>query len=181
MRRKLSFRLKLFLNFTVIFAVFTALVLIFQFERERNFRRSNFEVTLDNIAELSYNYFRNEKYYQEKDYWMIDSLAAQFTDLDIRVTIISHEGNVVFDSEVENMVGMENHLDRPEVQEAIRNGRGSNIRESETTGFSYYYYVRAYPDYFVRAAAIYNVQVRDTLHVERLFIAFLALLFSRGQ
>jgi CHASE3 domain sensor protein len=31
MRRKLRFRQKLFLNFTIIFAVFTVLVLIFQF------------------------------------------------------------------------------------------------------------------------------------------------------
>jgi two-component system, OmpR family, phosphate regulon sensor histidine kinase PhoR len=177
MRRKLSFRLKLFLNFSIIFAVFTALVLILQFERERNFRRSTFEVTLDNIAELSYNYYRNEASYQEKGYWMIDSLTARFTDLDIRVTIISREGDVVFDSEVENVKDMENHLLRPEVQDAIRSGKGSNIRESETTGFSYYYYVRAYPDYFVRAAAIYDVQVQESLHVERVFFAFLALLF----
>ncbi len=177
MKRKLTLRQKLFLNFSLTFAVFTVLVLIFQFERERNFRRSNFEVTLDNIAQLSYSYFRNKDAYQEKGSWMIDSLTALGSDLDIRVTIISREGRVVFDSEVGDLTSMENHLNRPEVQEALEEGKGSNIRDSETTGHSYYYYVRTYPDYFVRAAAIYNVTVRESLHVERRFIAYLALLF----
>jgi len=108
---------------------------------------------------------------------MIDSLTAMATDLDIRVTVIRRDGTVVFDSEVGDVSTMENHIDRPEVQEAIRSGKGSNIRKSETTGRSYYYYARSYPDYFVRAAAFYDVAVRETLHVERLFIAFLALLF----
>lgn len=177
MKSKLTLRQKLFLNFSITFAVFTALVLIFQLERERSFSRSNFEVTLDNIAELSYSYFRNKESYEDKGSWMIDSLTALGPDQDVRVTIISREGRVVFDSEVSDLENMENHLSRPEVQEAIRNGKGSNIRDSETTGLSYYYYVRAYSDYFVRAGAIYNVSVRESLHVERLFIAYLVLLF----
>jgi len=177
MRRKLSFRQKLFLNFSLIFAVFTFAVLIFQFERERTFRRSNFEVTLDNIAQLSYSYFRNNEYFEGKDYRMIDSLTNLASDLEIRVTIIDREGLVVYDSEVGDVSSMENHLGRPEVQEALKNGTGSNIRSSSTTGRSYYYFTRAYPDYFVRAAAFYDVEVRESLHVETLFIVFLVLLF----
>lgn len=177
MRVKLTIRQKLFLNFSITLAIFTALVLIFQLERERSFSRSNFEITLDNIAELSYSYYKNRDSYQGEGYWMIDSLTTLATDLDIRVTIISRIGKVVYDSEVSEILTMENHLQRPEVQEAIHNGTGSNIRDSETTGRSYYYYVRAYPDYFIRAAAIYNVKVRESLHVERSFIAYFVLLF----
>ena len=98
MRRKLTFRQKLFLNFSIVFAVFTVAVLVFQFERERGFRRSNFETTLDNIARLSYHYYRNNGVYGGPDYWMIDSLAAVATDLDIRITIITRDGTVLFDS-----------------------------------------------------------------------------------
>ena len=116
MRRKLSFRQKLFLNFTFIFAAFTVMVLLFQFERERNFSRSKFEVTLDNITRLSYNYYRYNDSYGSRDYWMIDSLTTLATDLDIRITIIDRSGKVVFDSEVGDVSGMENHLNRPEVR-----------------------------------------------------------------
>jgi len=177
MRKKNSLRRKLFLNFSITFAVFTALVLLFQFERERYFRRSNFEVSLDNITELSYVYFKNKDFYEGNGIRLIDSLTVLDSDLDIRITIISRDGKVVYDSEVRDVGYMENHLLRPEVQEAIQNDKGSDIRDSETTGYSYYYYVRSYPDYFVRAAAIYNVTVREILHIERLFIAYLALLF----
>jgi len=177
MPRKLTFRQKLFLNFSIIFAVFTALVLVFQFEREQSFSRSNFEVTLDNLAQLSYGFYTNQDMYEGDNYRLIDSLSVLVSDLDIRVTIMDRDGKVLFDSEVADVEHMENHRDRPEVQEARMEGTGANIRHSETTGLDYYYYVRAYPDSFVRVAAIYDVMVRETLHVERLFIAYLVLLF----
>ncbi len=177
MLRKLSFRQKLFINFAIIFAIFTVLVLIFQFEREKSFRRNNFETTLDNIAELTNNYIRRYEIYRQGEFWRIDSLTTFTPRLDIRITLIGKEGRVLYDSEVDDLPSMENHLGRPEVQEAIGQGTGSNIRKSETTGLSYYYYVKSYPDYFVRTAAHYDVRVKDYLHVERLFIAYLALLF----
>jgi signal transduction histidine kinase len=157
--------------------VFTVLVLIFQFERERTFQKNKFEVTLDNMAELSHIYYRNRDYYEPAGSWMFDSLTLLSPNLEFRVTIIDLEGNVVFDSEVGDVSGMENHLHRPEVEAAALEGKGSNIRQSETTGRNYYYYARAYPDYIVRVAAIYDVEVRDILHVERMFFAYLALLF----
>jgi signal transduction histidine kinase len=176
MAKKFSFRQRLFLNFSIIFAVFTILVLIFQFERERNFRRSNFEVTLDGITELTYNFIQKNGIHRSGTYRNIDSLVTILPESNIRITVISKEGNVLYDSEADAAT-MENHMERPEVQQAIHAEFGSNIRESETTGYSYYYYARLYPDYIVRTAALYNVQVRDYLHVERIFIAYLILLF----
>lgn len=51
-----------------------------------------------------------------------------------RVTIISRRGEVLGDSEVrpEDLPGLENHLDRPEVRQALQNGQGSAIRYSAT-------------------------------------------------
>ena len=51
-----------------------------------------------------------------------------------RVTFITPAGEVVGDSEVrpENLRFLENHLDRPEVQEALRSGKGSATRYSAT-------------------------------------------------
>jgi len=177
MERKLTFRQRLFLHFSIIFAGFTILVLIFQFEREKNFRRSNFEVTLNDITELTHNYMRENLIFETGQFRLIDSLVHIVPEENIRITVIEKDGTVVYDSEVFDTESMENHFYRPEVQEAFRAGFGSNIRESETTGNSYYYYARNYPEYLVRTAALYNVQVRDYLHVERLFIAYLVLLF----
>ncbi len=55
-----------------------------------------------------------------------------------RVTIIEETGKVLFDSNY-NSDKMENHLERPEVQEAIRNGEGVSTRTSATLGQQTYY------------------------------------------
>ena len=51
-----------------------------------------------------------------------------------RVTLIAPDGKVLGDSEVDlaRLPSLENHLQRPEVQAALANGRGSYARKSET-------------------------------------------------
>jgi two-component system phosphate regulon sensor histidine kinase PhoR len=51
----------------------------------------------------------------------------------IRLTIVVPSGKVVGDSH-ENPAGMENHLNRPEILEAMRTGIGSSVRFSPTLG-----------------------------------------------
>lgn len=59
-----------------------------------------------------------------------------------RITLVDTDGTVLFDNK-SNPAKMENHLDRPEIQEAIKNGRGEDERLSETISeITYYYAVR---------------------------------------
>ena len=53
--------------------------------------------------------------------------------LDIRLTVISVDGTVLGDSEA-SPDDMQDHGDRPEVREALAEGEGREIRQSETTG-----------------------------------------------
>ena len=57
----------------------------------------------------------------------------------VRVTFITSDGTVLYDSNAEASK-MENHLDRPEIQQAIHDGFGEDIRNSSTTDSSSYYY-----------------------------------------
>ena len=57
----------------------------------------------------------------------------------VRVTFITADGTVLYDSDAEASK-MENHLDRPEIQQAIQSGSGEDIRDSSTTESSTYYY-----------------------------------------
>ena len=52
-------------------------------------------------------------------------LSAFVTD-DLRVTLISQDGSVLFESATDQP--MENHLTRPEIRDAIANGEGRDIR-----------------------------------------------------
>ncbi|NLT13161.1 MAG: PAS domain-containing protein [Clostridiales bacterium] len=57
----------------------------------------------------------------------------------IRVTLISADGTVLFDS-LADPAAMENHLDRPEVRDALETGSGKASRLSETLGRQTFYH-----------------------------------------
>jgi two-component system phosphate regulon sensor histidine kinase PhoR len=174
---KLRFRQRLFISFSVLFVIFTILVLLFQFQREKEFRKSQLESMLDHISVLTHNYIKSNAILEQGNFGMIDSLVEIIPGSHIRITIIDPVGAVLYDSEVHDYETMENHLQRPEVRESVASEFGANIRESATTGSSYYYYARFYSDYFVRTAALYDIQIKDFLHVEKLFIIYLVSLF----
>lgn len=174
---KLEYRKKIFIYLSSIFIVFTILVLLFQYKREKDFKRDQIEISLNNIAELTYNYIQRKGLDKDMDLSSLDSLYLYIPDDNIRVTVLDKSGKVLYDSEVKQVIKMENHLHRPEIQKAIKKGKGSNIRESATTGFEYYYYAKNYSDLFIRTAAHYNLEVKNFLVVEKLFLFYLITLF----
>lgn len=94
----------------------------------------------------------------------------------IRLTLIDQHGTVVFDSElpVERLAAVENHLLRPEVQEALRTGTGTSTRHSATVNVDLLYLARKIPEPFPEAsgfgaaailrAAVPLTQVDEVLH-----------------
>jgi two-component system phosphate regulon sensor histidine kinase PhoR len=72
-----------------------------------------------------------------------DRLAKQLgAGTDTRITIIASDGIVLGDSQADP-AAMENHLDRPEVQEAVRSGQGKSERRSDTLGIDFTYVATA--------------------------------------
>ena len=64
----------------------------------------------------------------------LDPVAYRYARLlGARVTIIASDGTVLGESH-RSRIGMENHLGRPEIQGALREGSGSSIRYSQTVG-----------------------------------------------
>ena len=55
----------------------------------------------------------------------------------LRLTLIDPDGNVLYDST--GTTDMENHLDRPEVQQALSSGSGADTRHSRTLGYETHY------------------------------------------
>ena len=70
-------------------------------------------------------------------------LSAFVTD-DLRITLISQDGSVLFESATDQP--MENHLSRPEIQQALVSGVGREIRDSQTLGYETYYYAVRMPN-----------------------------------
>lgn len=57
-----------------------------------------------------------------------------------RITLISENGTVLFDNNIENESAAENHNQREEVQEARESGSGESVRDSATIGQKTFYY-----------------------------------------
>lgn len=174
---KKSFRGEIFFYYILIFVLFTATVLTFQYQREKTYRISQLENTLDNITEITYNYIQQNKLVELDKLDELNELTSVLPKAHTRLTVINEQGTVLYDSEVSDYTTMVNHSNRPEILEANELGTGANIRTSETTLIPYYYYARKFNDCYVRAALVYDVKLKDLLKANRIFIVFMLVLF----
>lgn len=178
---KRTFRNRILVNFLIVFSIFSLAVLAYQYDRERDYRTGQLENTLDNISVVSNRYIEHKKIFETRDFRSLDTLKSLLPIENTRVTVLDMTGKVVYDSFVSDVEHLENHLSRPEVQKALRFGKGSSIRLSATTNQKYYYYAKNCEKYFVRTAAVYNVDIINFLrtgHVFWVFIFFLLMLMG---
>jgi two-component system phosphate regulon sensor histidine kinase PhoR len=82
-----------------------------------------------------------------------DTVERLGEGLGVRVTVVDAGGTVLADSAGE-AEAMDDHRNRPEIQEAERGGTGSSIRGSSTIGAPFFYVARSVApgDFFVRLA-----------------------------
>ncbi|PKP34275.1 MAG: two-component sensor histidine kinase [Bacteroidetes bacterium HGW-Bacteroidetes-17] len=177
MKIKLTFKRRLFLYLFIILVGFTTLVLVFQSQRESEFRRSQLENTLDNITVTSNKYLQKYNILNTGEFSSLNTLMDILPQSSIRITVIDAKGIVLFDSEVKDVTLLENHLSRPEIQESIGADFGANIRRSSSTHETYYYYAKFYGKYFIRTAVLYDISIINYLKSERLFWVFIIALF----
>ena len=174
---KRSFRTRIFVSYLVAFILFAVAILLFQYEREKKYRAAQLENTLDNITSFTHNYIEQNHLLDNHQISKIDSILTLIPLNNERITVINSKGVVLYDSEVDDVSTMENHLKRPEVQKSLYSGKGSSIRTSATTGEKYYYYSKNYNTYYIRTAVVYDIVIRDFLKTEHVFIIFIVALF----
>lgn len=104
--------------------------------------------TLLMVVGVFYELFQNEVLDDLKSYTYVlkqskvfenGNKAHDINEENLRITIIDPDGDVVFDSNVDE-AALPNHGERPEVKAAIENGEGDAIRKSETMNKSTFYY-----------------------------------------
>lgn len=77
------------------------------------------------------------------DYISDNNKLKDFAKGQTRITLITTDGSVIFDSEKKSD---ENHLERSEIQEALQDGEGYSSRYSKTTRTNTYYYAMKLSD-----------------------------------
>ena len=172
-----TFRQRIFINFFVVFSIFTLVVLGYQYDREKSYRIGQLESILDNMSEVTHRYIEHKNIFELGDFKSLDTLKTLLPIENTRLTIVDMTGKVVYDSFVADVQHIENHLQRPEVQQALQSGKGSSIRLSTTTNQKFYYYAKNCNKYIVRTAAVYNVNIIEFLKTEHIFLVFIVFLF----
>lgn len=120
--KKYVFRRLLLLSLLLIICC-TALSTLLYLRSIRSAVKSNLEKTAHLLASFS----------EEDDF----TERLKGTD-DMRITLIEADGTVLYDSY--GTVELENHLSRPEVQEALASGSGYAVRISEVSEYETHYY-----------------------------------------
>lgn len=173
-RHFLSFSRKLFLSVISLFLTFSACFIAYQYQREKEYKVELLDMQLQEY---------NDRLYQELRALpdslrtsMPDKRIAWHADKELRITVLDRQGNVLFDTSHNGSRELGNHLHRPEVQKALKEGKGHDVRRlSETTGKTYFYSATAYGEYLIRSALPYNVNLMNHLAADPHYIWFTAL------
>ncbi len=168
---------KLFIYYFLLFAIFTFSMLIYQNHREKQFRIAQLENTLNEYTDITARYISKNNLATSKDYKHLDSIQSIIPSSKIRLTVFDIDGNVLYDNSVSEYPKMENHKNRPEFQKARYSESGYNIRHSSTTNEDYFYYARSYNNLIIRSAVVYNIEIKNFLKIERIYILYFILLF----
>ncbi|MFT4661010.1 MAG: two-component system phosphate regulon sensor histidine kinase PhoR [Patiriisocius sp.] len=174
---KFSYRRKLQVYYLSVFVIFLLITGTFQYLRERTFRTGQLETSLNDIGEMSRKYIEKHRLFEINDFARLDSLKSIFPQKDARLTIIGINGNVMYDSSVNDYLNLENHGSRPEIIDAATHSPGVSVRKSATTGLEYYYYAKNIGKYYIRSSVIYDVNIINFLKANRLFFYFIFGLF----
>lgn len=115
---KLSYKQKLFIYFFIVFAAFTVVIIFFQQNREKAYKTETLRTTLDDYSDIIARYVQQ---HQLINNGQTDSLKNVLTLMpsNLRLTMVDHDGKVLYDNSLDKEHEIENHLLRPEIQTAL--------------------------------------------------------------
>lgn len=172
---RLSYKYKLLLSFTATFAVFAAVLVAFEMSHEQNYSARLLRERLSCYADMAAGTIESAQ--GDSTRAELARMLQTMPDSAARLTVITHNGAVLYESGGESPDRMDNHAGRPEVAEALSGKEGYDIRKSATTNVEYFYYAKAYPRFIVRVALPYTPDIRNFLRPSSVFLWFVLIVF----
>lgn len=166
------FHKSLFFFGSGIFIIFLMAAFFYQYNREKQFRKE-----LLNDVLQGYNYAILQTIENDSTgFKKLDQLAQVITDYDLRITVMDLKGNVLYDNKEVEEVSFNNHLERPEITGAIKNGKSYALRRSDTLDEPFFYSARTSRRYIVRSALPFNLSTLLYLEVDSSIIIFFIIM-----
>lgn len=166
-KNRFSYQQRLFLMLLVFSWVLVGCFVLFQYEREKRFKAEQLDARLQllNMRLLD----------AAGEGVATDSFIARerLPYEGLRISVIDLQGRIVFDNSLDSLP-TSNHLDRPEIADAMRQGTGYTIRRhSLSTDCNYFYSAMKGRDVIVRSAVPYTVSLQEVLTADRGFLWFM--------
>ena len=162
---KLSYAKRLFIWLLGYSLLLVGCFTAFQYRREKGFKAEELNAKLQLI-----NSYISQELESGAD---PDSIRLNRTGYfeDIRISIIDHQGEVVYDNSLDRLPGS-NHLNRKEIAEALKFGEGfTERRHSESTGDTYFYSATLTGGgKIIRTAVPYSVTLNRLLEADYTFL-----------
>lgn len=169
-----SFQRNLLISIGGVFLLFAVCFSVYQYQREKEYKIDilhsrlqmyNYEM-VQTVGKDSMNCSR-----LFRDYVIHHQMEG------LRVSVIDKEGRVILDSYDTDVEALGNHLQRTEIQQALREGSGYDIkRMSQSTHETYFYSATRFGDMIVRAAVPYSAELTRSLQADYTFIYFSGVL-----
>lgn len=158
-----SYKRQLLIYFTTVFTAFAVFLISFQLYSDRENKKETLMYRLSVYADIIAG---------TDD---CSEIASSLPE-NLRITVMDITGSVVYDSSEEESM-LDNHIERPEISEALKNGEGKSIRLSSTVGIQYFYYAKSYGDKIIRVALPFKYEVRQFLRPDTVFILVITMVF----
>ncbi len=167
---RLSYHKRLF--FTALSFLWSIMIcfVLFQYVREKEYKseflRAQLQLYNSHLIEII------EEGLSYKEY--IATHPQPFNDL--RISVIDLSGTVIYDNTLLQLPS-DNHLNRPEITSALKNGSGYHIsRKSASDGRRYFYSASKGKEVIIRTAIPYSLSLSELLEPDWAFLWIMCLL-----
>ncbi len=168
--RSRSFQRNLLLSIGGVFLLFAVCFSIYQYQREKEYK---IDILHSRLQMYNYEMVQTLGADSLTNSRMFRDYVARHQVKGLRVSVIDQKGRVILDSYDTNVDSLGNHLQRTEIQQALRAGNGYDIkRMSQSTHETYFYSATRFGDVIVRAAVPYSVELTRSLQADNTFIYF---------
>lgn len=165
-----SFQTTLLISIGGIFLIFAICFSIYQYQREKIYKIDILHSRLQ-----MYNYEMMQTLGQDSilNSDIFGNYVTRHSVEGLRVTLIDNQGRVLLDSRESKVDSLENHLQRTEIQQALKEGNGYDIkRTSQSTHETYFYSATRFGNIIIRAAVPYSAGLTRSLQADNKYIYF---------
>jgi signal transduction histidine kinase len=178
MMNNLTVGRRLFWSVLSLFTIFAVLFIAFHQVRENEYKINTLNLKLQDYNVRMHETLHNTGMLDDRK---LEQYVSMHDVPGLRVTMMTRSGRVFFDSSTKDYNNMENHINRPEVRDAIKNGSGYDINRKSSIKEGDHFYSATYfkeDGYIIRSALPYDNDLTDSLQADMHYIWFTVIMVA---